>query len=576
MNNHLIFKSVSYQNFLAAGNAGITICLNASPMTLIYGKNGAGKSTMYEALYFGLYGKSFKKSTIPDLINNINNKKMLVEVELTIAGIDYKIVRGRAPTVFEIYRDNKLIDQGSSSLDYQSYFEKVILGMSAPTFMQIAILGSLHYIPFMRISKTKDRMAIIEELLEIQLFSAMLQTTRTHLNSLKRELETLQNQQNILNNSIALTRTHIADFDKKLTIDKTKIEDNIKVLRQQIFDVETSIDTIEKEKSAIGIDTKNKKELEEQKTKWQRFKTLAEKELYDLIAREKFLTTNDICPTCTQEIQEKFKVQELEKTENRKTKVDNALHTKIAEGIKNTLSELDTIQRTQNQVIELNNKLIAQQAKTQSLHSEINRLAKSLSEESNNQQIQEKQKQLQIYQNDLDALIDARHAMQKDSDEYEFVSKLLNDDGIKKNIIKMYIPIINKLIAKYLEILEFPIKFTFDESFDETIIVSGRRQLGYSSFSAGESMRVDLALLFAFREIPIIRSGKSCNLLIFDEVADSAMDSAGWDAFLTIINNTDVGNVFVISPRGENLVDKFPSSLVFRKEGPFSICDKHE
>lgn len=572
MKSNLIFKSVGYKNFLATGNTVVTIPLNDKPTTLIYGKNGAGKSTVYEALYFGLYGKAFRKSNIPDLINNVNNKHMLVEVEFSVNGQEFKVRRGRKPTVFEIYKNGKMLDQGSSSYDYQAQLERNILKMSPDTFMQTVILGSLHYVPFMRIRKTKDRMAIIEELLDIQIFSRMNRCTRDRINSINRGLIEMQQKNELLTNSIDLLSAHIKEMEEKTGEQKQKIRDEISELNSERATLESEIEKLRNERD--GIDTSAKAQYIKDQERWNRMSTLARKEIQDVERDRKFFSESDSCDRCNQDIAPEFKEKEIQRLELHHAKVEKAIKTKIEPGLKSALDGLEHIRVLSNKLVELNSQIVELNSQIDSTNYQVQKLTRSLEEHEDTSHISKKRIELGKFKGQQTKLLKKKVALQKEADQYDIILKLLQDDGIKRNIIKMYIPIINKLISKYLSILGFPIKFTFDESFKEHIIVKGRRNLTYSSFSAGEKMRVDLALLFAFREIPIIRSGNSCNLLIFDEVADSAMDSDGWDQFLTIINSiSDVGNVFVISPRGDQLVEKFSKSLVFSKKGPFSTLD---
>lgn len=572
MKTNLVFKSVTYKNFLATGNTEVTIPLNDKPTTLIYGKNGAGKSTVYEALYFGLYGKAFRKANIPDLINNINNKHMLITVEFSINGQKFKVVRGRKPTIFEIYKNGKLVDQGSSSYDYQAHLERHILKMSPATFMQTVILGSLHYVPFMRIRKGKDRMAIIEELLDIQIFSRMNRCTRDRMNAINRSIAELTQKDELLTNSIELLSNHIKEMEAKTDEQKQRIKDEISSLELQRSGIEDSISKLEDEKNSIDISASET--YQQQRDRWNRMSTLATKEMQDLNKDLKFFSESDSCDRCNQDIDPEFKEKELARLESHERKVKKAMETKIEPGMKAAIEGLQHMQILSDRLVTLNSQIVESNSQIDSLNYQVKKLTRSLEEENKTSHLSDKRKELGKYKGQLTKLSKKRVEYQHEADQYEIILKLLHDDGIKRNIIKMYIPIINKLISKYLSILGFPIKFTFDESFKEHIVVKGRRNLSYSSFSAGEKMRVDLALLFAFREVPIIRSGNSCNLLIFDEVADSAMDSDGWDQFLTIINSiSDVGNVFVISPRGDQLVEKFSKSLVFSKKGAFSALD---
>lgn len=572
MKTNLTFKSVTYKNFLATGNKEVTIRLNANPTTLIYGKNGAGKSTVYEALYYGLYGKAFRESNIPDLINNINNKHLEVKVEFTVQGIPFEVIRGQKPKKFEIWRFGKLIDQGSSVFDYQAKLQNNILKMSPATFVQMVILGSLHYVPYMRIRKGKDRMAIIEELLDIQIFSQMNMCGRKRMNSIVRDIETLKQKQELLENSIKLVSGHIDDMEAKTGEDQAKVKKQIEEIEDEIAKLQAGIKASYDERDGIDISVKD--EYEKEREKWTKLNTLADKELKDVERDLQFFNENDECNKCHQEIDEEFKDGEVKRLASLKNKIIRARETKISQGLDHALAGLSKMRALGDQLIKLNSDILEGQSAIDNMTRQVAKLDESLKDGTNHQSISVKKKELGHYKGQLTKLIKKRLDQQVDVDEYEIILKLLHDDGIKKNIIKMYIPIINKLISKYLSILGFPIKFTFDENFKESIIVKGRRDLTYSSFSAGEKLRVDLSLLFAFREIPVIRSGNSCNLLIFDEVADSAMDSDGWDSFLTIINSiSDVGNVFVISPRGDVLVEKFTKALKFSKQAAFSVLE---
>ncbi len=576
---NLTFKSVTYKNFLATGNKAVTIPLNEKPTTLIYGKNGAGKSTVYEALYYGLYGKSFRKQNLPDLVNNINNKDMMVEVEFSVAGQEFKVRRGKKYTAgtggtFEIYRNGKLLDQAARSYDYQASLERNILKMSPATFMQTVILGSLHYVPYMRIRKGKDRMAIIEELLDIQIFSQMNICGRKRMNSIIRDISELYQKQELLENSIKLVDVHIQEMEAKTDEQKKASKFHIIELKCEVMTLEKDI--IDHTRNRETINTDMKSSYVKEKEKWTRLNTLADKELRDIERDLKFFRSADECNKCHQNIDEEFKAYEIDSLTTLKSKINKAKDKKISVGLKDALDGLQHMQILSDELIDLNSKIVEGSSQVDVLLEQVKKLELSLEKNGDEDHISVKRRELGTYKGQLTKLTKKRVKYQNEVDEYEIVLKLLHDDGIKKNIIKMYIPIINKLISKYLSILGFPIKFTFDEYFKEKIIVKGRRGLNYSSFSAGEKMRVDLALLFAFREIPIIRSGNSCNLLIFDEVADSAMDIEGWDSFLTIINAGAGANVFVISPRGDSLIDKFSRAISFSKQGQFSTLDQNE
>lgn len=567
MSLSLIFKSVSYKNFLATGNKPVKINLANNPTTLIYGKNGAGKSTMYEALFFCLYGKAFRKAKKPDLVNNINNKKLLVEVEFTTGGSEFRVVRGVKPNIFEIYVNGKLRDQ-PGVYEYQAWLEKNVLKMSADTFKQIVILGSLHYVPYMRLTIGKRR-EIIEELLDIQIFSVMNKVTKGRLSTINTNLEEIERKEEVITTSIRHLEEHIEDLERNTENIKNENLEKFEAVVEQRDKVDNKIVVLQEE--AGEINTSAGPQLKKSREYFLKYRTLAEKEIKDLDSTTDFFTENDNCDRCRQEIEQHFKEKILAKVDRKKDKIKGALDNVISPKLEETIRQIELVSVANDKLTSLNQEISALLQKSSELQTEVNNLKDKLDANLDKDQISQKRKELGTYKGRLTKLSKKKRELTTEAEEYDFIIRLLKDDGIKKNIIKMYVPVINKLLSKYLSILGFPIKFTFDEEFKENIVVKGRRNLTYSSFSAGEKMRLDLALLFAFREIPIIRSGSSCNLLIFDEVADSAMDIEGWDSFLSIIDSvSDVGNVFVISPRGDVLIDKFTDSIKFKKSGQFS------
>jgi DNA repair exonuclease SbcCD ATPase subunit len=564
--NGLNIQSVAYKNFHSTGNKEIVILLNKENTTLIYGKNGSGKSTFYEALFFGLFGKSFRKSNKPELINNINKKHLLVTVCFSIAGKQYKVIRGLKPNIFEIYRDNTLIDQGSSIKDYQKILEKNILGLSFKAFNQTVILGSLHYVPFMRLP-LRDRRDIIEELLDIQIFSQMNICAKQEMSRLNTNYLELDSKLRLADNSIELVDEHILEI--KQNSEETKkernneIEEKHKELEKCIEKKNTLL------KSQVQVSQDQIDSISKSISKWEKYNSLSEKEQKDLIRELNFFEENNSCKTCHQDITDDFKESIKVRLSSRLEKLkeaDDKIHIKLS-----TLKDdLERIQDIKDQMIDIGTKMQIVDNKIDSLREAVVQLEKR-NTSSSDKRLKSLKKQLKNFKAKKTRLFEKKTRLAAEQAEFELIIKLLRDDGIKSIIIKKWVPIINKLISKYLSILGFPIKFIFDENFKETIIIKGRKDLSYSSFSAGEKMRVDLALLFAFREVPILRSGHGPNLLIFDEVADSAMEMEGWDSFLSIINSiADKSNVFVISPRGDQLCEKFTKVILFEKKSSFS------
>jgi DNA repair exonuclease SbcCD ATPase subunit len=566
----ILFKSVTYKNFLAAGNTPITINLSDSNSTLIVGQNGAGKSTIIEAIVFALFNKSFRKVNKNQLINSINEKDCVVEVEFSIGSTEWKIRRGIKPTVFEIYKNNKILDQSSSAVDQQKWFEQSVLKLNYKSFTQIVVLGSSTFVPFMQLTAASRR-EIIEDLLDIRIFSTMNVILKDRIKSSTEELKNFEREIIFLKEKVTMQTKHIAALEKTAKKSISQKEDKILELKSNVENIELEItslcEKIELKSNQLkkfdGIESKIKKLERDINTN------------INLIARtekeKKFFVDNDTCPTCTQTLSEDLKQSQMskslklinetnlvvEKYKGKLTKTTELL-AKQAE-INGEVANLNWSVKTNLNNIKSSNNLVEE------IKSEI----KDLKEDNLNID-EEKEKLLSIANKGL-VVQKTIVELKKERRNYDLISTLLKDGGIKSMVIKKYLPVINQLINKYLQSLDFYVNFTLDEEFNESIKSRYRDDFTYSSFSEGEKMRIDLALMFTWRSIAKLKNSANTNLLILDEVFDSSLDVSGTEDFLRIIRGIYKDtNIFVISHKGEILLDKFDKVLNFEKVKNFS------
>lgn len=566
----ITFKKIRYKNFLSSGNSFTEIDFNTSKTTLIIGVNGAGKSTILDALTFVLFNKPFRKINKPNLINSINNSDCLVEIEFSIGKKQYKIVRGLKPNKFEIWIDNEMLNQESASLDQQKYLEQNILRLNFKSFTQIVILGSSTFVPFMQLPAAQRR-DIIEDLLDIKIFSTMNVLLKENIKTLNDEIRSAEYSMEILKQKV--------DSQEKLIKELKEQSDNsIKQKEDQISDIQTKILEIENSKKlvleelgiskAMLLDIKNP---EEQLKKLETYKSKFISQISKIQKLKTFFEENNSCPTCGQDIDENFKENRIAKDQKQANEVKLALEKledkfeEVYKLIENKKQINDTIEELNNQISEKNHEIKALNFSLTNLTNDILNLRKSdtkISDETNSlKEILEQGKNNAIH----------LKKMKKKKEEYDIISYLLKDSGIKSKIIKKYLPIFNQLINKYLQSMDFYVNFTLDENFDETIKSRYRDEFSYGSFSEGEKMRIDLALLFTWREVAKIKNSINTNLLVLDEVFDSSLDNYGTDDFLRILRGVDSNtNVFVISHKGDILIDKFEKTLSFEKIKNFS------
>lgn len=567
------FEVIRWKNFLSYGENWTELRLDDHEKTLIVGENGAGKSTFLDALSYALYMKPFRKINNPQLVNSINKRHMAVEVEFSIGSNHYRVCRGHAPRYFEVYQNGNLLNQEAHTKDYQTVLEKQILKMNHKSFAQIVVLGSNNFIPFMQLSAPQRR-EVIEDLLDIQIFSTMSDLLSPLVRENSDSLKEVKHQIELAKERIQM---HDA-FQARLKENKDEVIEerkaDLKNREDELGEINEEIGLIEQDIFELGEPVIK----EEYETKVARVNKLLqlESKIEDKIKRLReqveFFELNNSCPTCGQEIDDDFKNNKVE-CSNKDIHESKEGLDKLAEEVEETQKSIDTLTKIKEQIRDKQRTLSSRSATAASIEKLILQIKQQISQAkeaetdqgSGEQDRRKFETELQAAENDIERL---RH----EKAVYAMASDLLRDSGIKARIIKQYVPIINRLINKYLAAMEFYVQFELDENFKEVIKSRFRDEFSYPSFSEGEKMRIDLALLFTWRSIAKLKNSASTNLLIMDEVMDSSLDQSGTDEFLKIISDLTLDtNTFIISHKTDQLLDKFNHVIKFEKKKNFSI-----
>ena len=566
----IIFKEVRYKNLLSSGNKFTKIPLNTHQTTLILGENGAGKSTLLDALCYALYGRGFRNLKKDLLINSINQKELVVELDFSIGSKDYKIIRGAKPNVFEIWGNDILLNQDASVRDYQEHLENNILKMSYRSFTQVAILGSANFTPFMQL-RAKDRRKLVEDLLDITIFTTMMQLLRKRKSN--HVLEVKENQ-----HEIAILEERISGLNSQLNALRENRDEKILKFEATISQTQTNIDKLLGEVDEKTQNVVEKTRLIENKDSTEdRLKQTNDLEAQLERARKKaiedieFYENNDNCPTCKQGLDHEHKEKHIQEKSAKVNEIKEALST-LESQIADLHTEIERIRGVQSDIDDIQREIGLAQTEIVSNQKYIGKLQKEIAAlEEEQQGNTDAHTQVEKCEDDLHTLLKRKQHLADNGHYLEIATLLLRDQGVKEKIIKQYVPIMNKLINKYLAQLEFYVGFELDESFEETIKSRFRDVFKYENFSQGEKMRIDLALLFTWRAVARMKNSVNTNLLVLDEVFDSSLDANGTDEFMKMLNTlTEKTNAFIISHKGDILYDKFENVTRFEKYKNFS------
>jgi len=566
----VIFEKVRWKNFLSTGNAFTEINLTRNKSTLIIGENGAGKSTILDALSFGLYSRPFRKVNKPQLLNTINQKGLEVEVEFRIGKRQYLIKRGIKPLVFEIYQDGKLLNQDAESKEYQEMFERNILKLNHKSFNQIVVLGSASFVPFMQLPAAHRR-EVIEDLLDIQIFSTMNVLLRDKVLINKNEIQQVDFDMKLVAEKIEMHKKHLQTLKQNNDDIINQKKDKIVELEKEIASARVGITRNEK---LINDGNNNIKDQEKVNLKYEQVLDLKKKLdiKLDKIQKEiEFFRDHSDCPTCRQGIDDIHKKQIVSNDNDQLIEVQNAID-KLNEDINWYIERIKEIKQVNEKITEYNRQVSNFNVQINTLTSFVNGLNDEIANLKKDKTVTEDNSdELKNLKQQLKELVSKKESLIDDKGVLDVASMLLKDSGIKTKIIKQYVPIMNKLINKYLASMDFFVNFELNENFEERIRSRYRDDFSYESFSEGEKMRIDLALLFTWRAIAKLRNSASTNLLIMDEVFDSSLDHNGTDEFLKILSTlTTDTNVFIISHKGDTLFDKFEHIIKFEKHKNFS------
>ena len=565
----IIFKSVSWKNFLSTGNTPNKVELDGHSTTLIVGKNGEGKSTILDALTFSLFNKPFRDINKNQLVNSINQKNCVVEIEFDIGPIHYRVLRGIKPNIFEIYQNGTIINQDAAVKDYQKVLEQQILKLNYKTFTQVVILGSASFVPFMQLPVWQRR-EVIEDILDIKVFSTMNTILKEKIAENKEELSAVETEIRIITEQAKAQKSLIDSLqhskDQNVKVLRDKIETNI----NEINDKTQLVDLLNKDVETLNTQLYEKAEVDKNIDMCKSNMNKLSQKLTQVDEHIEFFTSNETCPSCEQGIQHDHKDKIIQKISSDKKQITdnmdmlNSAYSKLSKDLQD---KQDVLNQIQDKNISISTEINAMNMLIKS----NNALEKEISELSVQGDIDVEKDKIKLLANDALQKNEVKVGLMKEKQLQEIAGVLLRDTGIKTTIIREYLPAMNKLINMYLSAMDFFVKFELDESFNEKIKSRFRDEFTYASFSEGEKMRIDLAILFTWRQIAKMKNSVNTNLLLLDEIFDSSLDVAGTDYFLSVMDTLGENtNVFVISHKGDVLLDKFKNNIRFEKTNDFS------
>ena len=563
----ILFKTLKWKNLLSTGNYFTELKLNSNTNTLVVGTNGSGKSTMLDALCFALFGKPFRNVNKPNLLNSINGKDCVVEVEFDIGNKEYKIVRGIKPNIFEIYQDGVLINQDAAIRDYQEYLERFILKLNYKSFTQIVILGSASFTPFMQLSAS-DRRAIIEDLLDIEIFSTMNSLVKERTSANKEQTFVKKSEIDLLSQKYSLKKEHQDKLNEDKEVKVNEYASEIQSCGETILTLHREIDNLERQKQTYTEICSKIPENEKTLTTFKKVESKIESKISQVGTDRSFYEHNADCPTCRQAITLEFKEGHMGNLLSKEQELVSGL-TDLRAKISERESILEQLRSDEQKLHTIRIELATKQTGKAGLEAAIVKLEKQITD-LNTVKNDNAVGTLTSIKNEIDTAQNELKVLLEERAYYDAASVLLKDTGIKTNIIKQYLPIINKLINKHLASLDFFVNFNLDESFKETIKSRHRDDFGYHNFSEGEKQRIDMALMLTWRAVAKLKNSSSTNLLILDEVFDSSLDTTGTEELMKILHGLDGVNLFVISHKGDILQDKFINTIRFEKVKNFS------
>jgi len=566
----IIFHTLSWKNFLSTGNYKTTVDFTRHYNTLISGENGAGKSTILDALTFALFGKSFRGIKIPQLPNSINEKDCEVEITFNIGTDEYRVVRSIKPKKFEIYKNGDMLDQDAKARDYQKILEEQILKMSYKSFCQVVILGSSNYVPFMQLSAS-DRRLVVENLLDIDVFSVMNTLVRARLQMAKEYVKDIDTKIEIAKSKVDEKQKLINTLEKKSSDSVEKYREEIKQSQNHIDEIEKEIEEQQKNVTELLNKADDKDVVPKTLIKMESTETQLKNKIKTIQKNVNFYEENDTCPSCKQDIQHHHKECVFEEKRKEQEEIENAID-ELSNKIEETEKRMNEINIILENVQNIEKQISQNQSQVSASSQYISKMQRNVeSVLTEGTEVQETKDELNQLLGEGKQYVERRKELIEDKHYLCIASTLLKDSGIKAKIIKHYLPIMNKLINKYLAEMDFFCQFNLDENFNETIKSRHRDEFTYHSFSEGERLRIDLSLLLAWREIARLKNSVNCNLLILDEVFDSSLDAVGTEEFLKLLTSFgNRANIFVISHKSDTMTDKFQNHIMFEKKNNFS------